>query len=85
MVIYFPERLRNQLISAGLEPVLSLTEKIFIASYYIKFSTNIKYDAINNYYKPYMKSPVTIRRYNVGIVATGAFKYTEWKELGFPG
>ena len=34
--------LRNCLVSAGLEPVLSDTEKSCKASYYIKYSTNIK-------------------------------------------
>ena len=32
----------NPIISAGLELVLSNTEKLCIASYYIDFSTNIK-------------------------------------------
>ena len=34
--------LPNRLISAGLEPVLSHTEKSFIVSYYRQFSTNNK-------------------------------------------
>ena len=38
----FPVWLRNRLISGGLEPVLSNTEKLCIASYYIQFSMNIK-------------------------------------------
>ena len=42
----FPERLLNRLISAGLEPVLSHTEKACIASYYKQFSTNIKIEII---------------------------------------
>ena len=33
------ERLRNRLISGGLQPVLSHTEKLCIASYYILFSS----------------------------------------------
>ena len=41
-VNFLPVWLRNWLISAGLEPVLIHTEKLCIASYYIKFSTNIK-------------------------------------------
>ena len=40
--INFPVSFRNRLISSGLEPVLINTEKLCIASYYIKFSTNIK-------------------------------------------
>ena len=39
--MYFPVWLRNLLISAGLKPVLSLTEKSCTASYYRQFSTNI--------------------------------------------
>ena len=35
----FPVSLRNQLISGGLEPVLSHTKKLL---YYIQLSTNIK-------------------------------------------
>ena len=38
----FPVWLRNELISAGLEPFLSHTEKLKIASYYRIFFTNIK-------------------------------------------
>ncbi len=34
--------LSNQLISTGLEPVLSHTEKSYIASYYKQFPTHIK-------------------------------------------
>ena len=40
--IIFPVWLLNRLISAGLEVVLSHTEKLCIASYYRQFSTNIK-------------------------------------------
>ena len=39
---FIPVWLRNRLISAGLEPVLSHTEKLCIVSYYIQFSSNIK-------------------------------------------
>ena len=38
----FPVRLRNPLISAGLEPVLSYTDKSCIVSYFIQFSMSIK-------------------------------------------
>ena len=38
----FPVLLRNRLIYAGLEPVLSNTEKSFITSYYRQISTIIK-------------------------------------------
>ena len=38
----FPVSLRNRLISGGLEPVLSPTEKLCLASFYIQFSTTIK-------------------------------------------
>ena len=41
-IIYFPVWLRNRLISAGLEPVLRLTEKSCIASNYRQFFTNIE-------------------------------------------
>ena len=41
-VTRFSVRLPNQLLSTGLEPVLSHTEKAFIASYYKLFSTYIK-------------------------------------------
>ena len=41
-VISFPVGLPNRLISAGLEPVQSHTEKSYIKSYYRQFSTNIK-------------------------------------------
>ena len=41
-VKYFPVWLRNRLLSTGLEPVLSQTEKSCIASNYRQFSTNIK-------------------------------------------
>ena len=34
--------IRNRLISDGLKPVLSHTEKLCIASYYRQFSTNIE-------------------------------------------
>ena len=37
-----PLWLRNRLISAGLEPVLSHTEKLCLALYYRQFSTNTK-------------------------------------------
>ena len=37
-----PKWLQNQLLSAGLEPVLGNTEKSCIAAYYREFSTNIK-------------------------------------------
>ena len=40
--IKFPVSLRNRLISGGLEPVVSHTEKLCLASYYIQFSTNVK-------------------------------------------
>ena len=39
---YFPVWLRNRLLSTGLEPVLSQTEKSFVASNQRQFSTNIK-------------------------------------------
>ena len=45
-VINFPVWLRNRLLSAGLEPVLSQTEKACIASNYRQFSTNIKINII---------------------------------------
>ena len=38
----FPVWLPNRLISAGLKPVLSHTEKSCIVSYYINFSTNLR-------------------------------------------
>ena len=38
----FPVSLRIRLISGGLEPVLSHTEILCLASSYIQFSTNIK-------------------------------------------
>ena len=38
----FPVWLRNRLISDGLEPVLSQTEKSCIAPYYREFFTKIK-------------------------------------------
>ena len=41
-VNYFTVWLRNRLKSAGLEPILSHTEKSCIVSYYKQFSTNIK-------------------------------------------
>ncbi len=46
--IYFPVWLRNQLLSAGLEPVLSQTENSCIASNYRQFSKNIKINHKNN-------------------------------------
>ena len=51
-LIIFPVRLRNRLISTGLEPVLSHTEKSCIASYYTQFSTNIKIKIIR--FKPFL-------------------------------
>ena len=39
---FFPVCLSNRLISAGLEPVLSETEKSCISSNYRRFFTNIK-------------------------------------------
>ena len=39
---FFPVRLRNRLISGGLEPVLSHIEKSCIASNYTQFSKNIR-------------------------------------------
>ena len=53
----FPVWLRNRLISAGLEPVLSHTEKSFIISYYIQFSTNIKmynHNIKNSFVSPFL-------------------------------
>ncbi len=41
-IIYFPVWLWNQLQSAGLEPVLSQTEKLCIASNYRQYTTNTK-------------------------------------------
>ena len=41
-ILWFPVWLRNRMISAELEPVLSYTEKLCIASYYRQFFTNIK-------------------------------------------
>ncbi len=41
-VFSIPVRLRNRLLSTGLEPVLSQTEKSCIASNYRQFSTNVK-------------------------------------------
>ena len=38
----FPVSLRNRVISGVFELVLRHTEKLCIASYYIKFSTNLK-------------------------------------------
>ncbi len=40
-VNYFLVLIRNRLISCGLEPVISNTKKLCLASYYILFSTNI--------------------------------------------
>ena len=51
----FPVWLRNRLLSAGLEPVLSKTEKACIASNYRQFSTNIKIKIIK--LKPSFVSP----------------------------
>ena len=45
--ITFPVWLRNRLISAGLEPALSNTEKSCIALYNRQFSTNVKIKIIN--------------------------------------
>ena len=45
-VKYLPVWLLNRLISAGLEPILSHTEKLCIALYYIQFFTNIKITTI---------------------------------------
>ena len=42
MVMKLPKRLRNRLISAGLEPVLRNTEKSFTALHHRLLSTNIK-------------------------------------------
>ena len=42
MVSLFPVWFWNRLISAGLEPVLSYTEKSCTTSYYRQFSSNIK-------------------------------------------
>ena len=53
--ILFPVWLRNRLLSAGLEPVLSQTEKACIASNYRQFSTNIKIIIIK--LKPSFVSP----------------------------
>ena len=39
--IYIPVWLQNRLLSAGLDPVLSQTEKLCIATNYRQFSTNI--------------------------------------------
>ena len=39
---YFPKWLQNQLISTGIEPVLSHNEKSCTTSYYKQFYTNIK-------------------------------------------
>ena len=40
-LIAYPAMLRNQYISAGLEPVLGYNEKSCKVSYYRQFSTNI--------------------------------------------
>ena len=71
----FPGRLCNRLISAGFEPVLSNTEKSYIAPYYIQFTTSIKriivfhYNirksclykvAINNYYIYFKKNLIAL-------------------------
>ncbi len=42
VITAFPVWLRNRLLSAGLEPVLTQTEKLCIASDYKQYSTNIK-------------------------------------------
>ena len=52
---FIPVWLRNRLLSAGLEPVLSLTEKSCVASNYRQFSTNIKIKIIK--LKPSFVSP----------------------------
>ena len=41
-IIYFLVFIQNLLKSGGLEPVLSYTTKLCLASYYIQFSTNKK-------------------------------------------
>ena len=38
----FPVWIRNRLVSAGLELVISFTKKLYIAWYYRQFSTNIQ-------------------------------------------
>ena len=48
MACRFEKKYRNRLISAGLEPVLSQTEKSCITSCYRQFSTNIK-NSLDNY------------------------------------
>ena len=48
MLCNFPIWLWNRLLSTGLEPVLSHTEKSCIASNYIQFSTNIKIKIIKS-------------------------------------
>ena len=45
---YCPKWLRNRLKSPGLEPVLSHTDKSYIASYYRQFFTNIKIKIIKS-------------------------------------
>ena len=40
--IFPPVWIRNRIISAGLEPILSQTEKLCLASYYKQFSMNIE-------------------------------------------
>ena len=47
-LIFFKEWLRNLSLSAGLDPVLSHTEKLCIASYYRQFSMNIKVKMIKS-------------------------------------
>ncbi len=42
-VIIFSIWLRNRIISAGLEPVFSHTEKLYLASYYRQFLQLLKY------------------------------------------
>ena len=57
-----PIWLRNRLISAGLEPVLSHTKKICKAAYYRQFSMNIK----KSYYYQYtVKFPCKCKRKNI--------------------
>ncbi len=42
LCILFFSKVRNRLLSAGLEPFISLTENLCIASIYTQFSKNIK-------------------------------------------
>ena len=60
--ILFPVWLRNRLISARLEPVLSHTETLCITSHYIQFSTNIKmynYKIITSFVSTCLSSGLT--------------------------